>query len=56
MSRVLHASLHTTVYSTLCSGLTDERQRMGSKDIGMGVRQGTMVSFVPTSFGCFLGF
>ena len=26
-----------------------------SKDIGMGVRKGTMVSFVPTLFGCFLG-
>ena len=26
-----------------------------SKDIGMGVRKGTAVSFVPTLFGCFLG-
>ena len=26
-----------------------------SKDIGMGVRNGTVVSFVPTLFGCFLG-
>ena len=28
-----------------------------SKDIGMGVRKGTVVSlkFVPTLFGCFLG-
>ena len=26
-----------------------------SKDIGMGVRKGTVVSFVPTWFGCFLG-
>ena len=26
-----------------------------SKDIGMGVRKGTMVSFVPTLFGYFLG-
>ena len=25
------------------------------KDIGMGVRKGTVVSFVPTLFGCFLG-
>ena len=25
-----------------------------SKDIGMGVRKGTVVSFVPTLFGCFL--
>ena len=27
-----------------------------SKDIGTGVRKGTVVSFVPTLFGCFLGF
>ena len=27
----------------------------GWKDIGMGVRKGTVVSFVPTFFGCFLG-
>ena len=27
----------------------------GWKDIGMGVRKGTVVSFVPTLFGCFLG-
>ena len=29
---------------------------MGGKfrDIGMGVRKGTVVSFVPTLFGCFL--
>ena len=26
-----------------------------SKDIGLGVRKGTVVSFVPTLFGCFLG-
>ena len=26
-----------------------------SKDIGMGVRKGTVVSFVPTLFDCFLG-
>ena len=26
-----------------------------SKDIGMGVRKGTVVSFVPTWFGYFLG-
>ena len=26
-----------------------------SKDIGMGVRKGTVMSFVPTLFGCFLG-
>ena len=26
-----------------------------SKDTGMGVRKGTVVSFVPTMFGCFLG-
>ena len=26
-----------------------------SKDIGMGIRKGTMVSFVSTLFGCFLG-
>ena len=26
-----------------------------SKDIGMGVSKGTVVSFVPTLFGCFLG-
>ena len=26
-----------------------------SKDIGMGVRKGTVVSFVPTLLGCFLG-
>ena len=26
-----------------------------SKDIGMGVCKGTMVSFVPALFGCFLG-
>ena len=26
-----------------------------SKDIGMGVCKGTVVSFVPTLFGCFLG-
>ena len=26
-----------------------------SKDIGMGVRKDTVVSFVPTLFGCFLG-
>ena len=26
-----------------------------SEDIGMGVRKGTVVSFVPTLFGCFLG-
>ena len=26
-----------------------------SKDIGMGIRKGTVVSFVPTLFGCFLG-
>ena len=26
-----------------------------SKDIGMGVHKGTVVSFVPTLFGCFLG-
>ena len=26
-----------------------------SKDIGMGVRKGTVVSFVPTLFGYFLG-
>ena len=26
-----------------------------SKDIGMGVRKGTVVSFVPTLFSCFLG-
>ena len=25
------------------------------KDIGMGVRKGTVVLFVPTLFGCFLG-
>ena len=25
-----------------------------SKDIGMGVRKGTVVSFIPTLFGCFL--
>ena len=25
-----------------------------SKDIGMGVRKGTVVLFVPTLFGCFL--
>ena len=26
-----------------------------SKDIWMGVRKGTVVSFIPTLFGCFLG-
>ena len=26
-----------------------------SKDIGMGIRKGAVVSFVPTLFGCFLG-
>ena len=26
-----------------------------SKDIGMGVHKGTVVSFVPTLFSCFLG-
>ena len=26
-----------------------------SKDIGMGIHKGTVVSFVPTLFGCFLG-
>ena len=26
-----------------------------SKDIGMGVRKGTVVSFVPILFSCFLG-
>ena len=26
-----------------------------SKDIGMGVRKGTVVSFIPTLFGYFLG-
>ena len=26
-----------------------------SEDIGMGVRKGTVVSFVPTLFGYFLG-
>ena len=26
-----------------------------SKDIGMGVRKGTVVSFIPTLFGCILG-
>ena len=26
-----------------------------SKDIGMGVCKGTVVSFVPTLFGCFFG-
>ena len=26
-----------------------------SKDIGMGVHKGTVVSFVPTLFRCFLG-
>ena len=26
-----------------------------SKDKGMGVHKGTVVSFVPTLFGCFLG-
>ena len=26
-----------------------------SNDIGMGLRKGTVVSFVPTLFGCFLG-
>ena len=26
-----------------------------SKDIGMGVRKGTVLSFVPTLFGYFLG-
>ena len=26
-----------------------------SKDIGMGVRKGTVVSFIPTLFSCFLG-
>ena len=26
-----------------------------SKDIGMGVSKGTVVSFVPTLFGCFWG-
>ena len=26
-----------------------------SKDVGMGVRKGTVVLFVPTLFGCFLG-
>ena len=26
-----------------------------SKAIGMGVRKGTVVSFFPTLFGCFLG-
>ena len=26
-----------------------------SKAIGMGVRKGTVVLFVPTLFGCFLG-
>ena len=26
-----------------------------SKDTGMGVHKGTVVSFVPTLFGCFLG-
>ena len=29
--------------------------RKMSKDIGMGVRKGTVVSFVPTLFGYFLG-
>ena len=29
--------------------------RKMSKDIGMGVRKGTVVSFVPTLFSCFLG-
>ena len=28
----------------------------GWKDIGMGVRKGTVVSFIPTLFGCFWGF
>ena len=26
-----------------------------SKDIGMGVRKGTVVLFIPTLSGCFLG-
>ena len=26
-----------------------------SKDMGMGVRKSTVVSFVPTLLGCFLG-
>ena len=34
--------------STSCSGKM-------SKDVGMGVRKGTVVSFVPTLYGCFLG-
>ena len=29
--------------------------KIHTKDIGMGVRKGTVVSFVPTLFGCFLG-
>ena len=39
-----------------CRGLWFACGWKNIKDIGMGVRKGpTMVSFIPTLFGCFLG-
>ena len=38
-----------------CRGLCMRVVGKMSEDIGMGVRKGTVVLFVPTLFGCFLG-
>ena len=38
-----------------CRGLRMRVVGKMSKDIGMGVCKGTVVSFVPSLFGCFLG-
>ena len=38
-----------------CRGLCMRVVGQMSKDIGMRVRKGTVVLFVPTLFGCFLG-
>ena len=47
--------LAVDVAGVACRGLCMHVVRKMSKDIGMGVRKGTVVSFVSTLFGCFLG-
>ena len=42
--------------SVACRGLCIRVVGKMSKDIVMGIRIGTVVAFVPTLFGCFLGF
>ena len=59
MSCVLHVKycnhlLAVDMAGVACRGLCMHVVGKMSEDIGMGVRKGTVVSFVPTLFGCFL--